>query len=64
MTRHIADSRADGSLARTRRFAEAARRQGEEGSHPAAKAVAARPQNRQPGRRMVEFARIARGRTA
>lgn len=64
MTRHIADRKSGRSTTLARRFAEVERAQGAEGSHPATKAVVSRPRTAASGRRIVEFARIARGRMA
>ncbi len=63
MTRHVTDQNKGHSVSRIRRFAEVERRQGSEGAHPAVRAVVARPAAAS-GRRVVEFARIARGRLA
>lgn len=43
---------------------QVARKQGFEGSHPSTKAVITRPQASASGRRVAEFARIARGQLA
>ncbi|MFT4151860.1 MAG: hypothetical protein QM656_16785 [Paracoccaceae bacterium] len=64
MTRHIADRKEGRSAARARRFVEVERQKGEEGSHPATKAAVARPHAARSGRRVAEFARIARGHMA
>ena len=63
MGRHIADHRGASSQ-RTQRFAEVERSQGPEGSHPATKAVIARPKDRDDARRVQEFLRIERGEEA
>lgn len=64
MTRHIADRKESQSPSRTRRFVQVERVQGADGSHPATKAVIARPRVSDGGRRVAEFARIARGHLA
>ncbi|MFZ5708770.1 MAG: hypothetical protein ACOY4T_03660 [Pseudomonadota bacterium] len=64
MSRHVADKRAPATGARVRRFAEIERRQGDEGSHPAARALHSRPATRDGAARMIRFVRVDRGWTA
>lgn len=47
-----------------RHFAHLARMRGAEGSHPATMAVVSRPRVSDSGRRVAEYARIARGHLA
>lgn len=47
-----------------RHFVRLARTEGAEGSHPSTMAVARRPQPSESGRRVAEYARIARGHLA
>ena len=64
MSRHVADRRAPSDGGRARHFAEVERSQGDEGSHPAAKAAHERPQTRSDGTRLKEYTRIERGQEA
>ena len=64
MSRHVADKRRPTTGARVRRFAEIERMQGEEGAHPAARALHARPATRDGAARMLRFVRVERGWTA
>jgi hypothetical protein len=62
MSRHPADHRAPPGAERIVNFAAVARRTGEEGSHPAARAALRRADGSTGGRRTREFLRIDRGR--
>lgn len=53
----------DGGL-RAGHYADIERRSGDETKHPKVASLARRPQAKDDGRRVQEFARIARGRTA
>ncbi len=57
MTKKIADSR-------LKRFVEIARKSGDEGTHPAARAVTRRPREDASAARVREFTRIERGHEA
>jgi hypothetical protein len=63
MTRHVADKRAVQSQ-RPLRFLEIEKRTGEEGTHPATRAIHSRQADSSMTRRIAEFLRIERGRTA
>jgi hypothetical protein len=60
MARHLADHRTPSNGARVMRFVAIARAQGD----GLLRGVAKRPVTRSGNRRLVEFLRIARGRTA
>lgn len=64
MSRHLADHNAPSDGGRVRHFVDVERKQGDEGTHPASKALRRRPQARNTVRRTEEFLRIDRGRTA
>lgn len=64
MSRHVADRRAASEGGRLKHFVEVEKTHGEEGSHPATKALHERPVKRDNAARLREFARIERGRTA
>lgn len=62
MTKTITDTPQDKGTTRLREFT---RQEREAGTHPAVEALRSRPQmRREDNRRMVEFARIERGRTS
>lgn len=64
MTKHIADRRAPTDGSRTAAFLGIARRAGEEGSHPAARAALKGRTGGQSRRALAQFLRIERGREA
>ncbi|MCF1708312.1 hypothetical protein L0V05_05705 [Tabrizicola sp. J26] len=63
MTKHLADRKRTNEGARLSRYLEIARQDGEEGSHPATKALHSREATRLAGQRIREFTEIERGRT-
>lgn len=63
MSRHVADRRKPDEGGRLKNFVRVERETGEEGSHPAARAVHERPAERSDSARLREFARIERGHT-
>jgi hypothetical protein len=64
MTKHVADRRAPTDGGRTAAFVGIARRSGDEGSHPAARAALKARAEGTSRRAVAEFLRIARGREA
>ena len=64
MSRHAADRKAKSDGGRLKHFVEVEKTHGEEGSHPATKAVHERPVKRDDAARVRQFIRIERGRTA
>lgn len=64
MTKHLADRRTPSSDGRLRHFLAVERQMGEDGSHPSSRQLAQRKAIKNDGRRMQEFLRIERGRTA
>lgn len=64
MTKHVADRRAPTDGGRTAAFLRIARRSGEEGSHPAARAALRSRVEGTSRRAVAQFLRIARGREA
>jgi hypothetical protein len=64
MSRHVADRRKSDEGGRLKNFVRVERETGEEGSHPAARALHERPAERSESARLREFARIERGHTA
>ncbi len=64
MSRPAADRRPSFEGNRLKRFVEIERTRGEEGSHPATRALHERPAERDDGTKVREYARIERGRTA
>jgi hypothetical protein len=64
MSRHVADRRKPDQGGRLKNYVEVERSSGEEGSHPATRALHERPASRSETTRMREYARIERGRTA
>jgi hypothetical protein len=63
MSRHVADKRTAPSQ-RPLRFLEIEKRSGEEGTHPATRQVLRADRSHGGGKRLAEFLRIERGRTA
>lgn len=61
MTRHIADHQTADSAGRLARFAGIERAERPEGSHPAAKALHARPATRAGDTRLPRYVRIEKG---
>lgn len=64
MSRHVADRRKSDEGGRLKNFVRVEKTMGEEGSHPAARALHERPAERNESARLREFARIERGHTA
>lgn len=64
MSRHVADRRKSDEGGRLKNFVRVERETGEEGRHPAARALHERPAERSEAARLREFARIERGHTA
>jgi hypothetical protein len=64
MSRHIADRRKSHEGGRLKNYVVLERCTGEEGSHPATRALHERPASRSEAARMREYARIERGHTA
>jgi len=64
MSRHVADQRKPDQGGRLKNYLDVERGAGEEGSHPATRALHERPAGRSEAARMREFARIERGQTA
>jgi hypothetical protein len=64
MSRHVADKRKPDQGGRLKNYLEVERATGAEGSHPASRALHARPAGRSETARLREFARIERGQTA
>lgn len=63
MSRHVADRRTSDKGGRLKKFVAVERTLGEEGSHPATRALHERPASRDSALRLREFARIERGHT-
>lgn len=63
MSRQAADRNAKSDGGRLKHFVEVEKAHGEEGSHPATKAVHERPVKRDDAARLREFTRIERGKT-
>lgn len=61
MSRHVADRREPTDGGRAKHFAAVERSHGEEGDHPAAKAVHERAQTRSDAARLRQFLRIEKG---
>ncbi|MCA0271243.1 MAG: hypothetical protein LCH69_04150 [Proteobacteria bacterium] len=64
MSRHVADRRKPDEGGRLKNFVRVEKISGEEGSHPATRALHERPAERTDSARLREFARIDRGHTA
>jgi hypothetical protein len=64
MSRPAADRRTSSEGSRLKRFVEIERALGEEGSHPATRALHEHAAARDDGTKVREYARIERGRTA
>lgn len=64
MSRHVADRRKPDEGGRLKNFVRVEKTSGEEGSHPATRALHERPAERTDSARLREFARIDRGHTA
>ena len=65
MSRHPVDHRSPSDGGRTEHFAQVERQSGEEGSHPATKALHRRPAERsKTDPRVPEYTRIEKGREA
>ncbi|MCV2873992.1 hypothetical protein OEZ71_16980 [Defluviimonas sp. WL0050] len=64
MSRHIVDRRKSPEGGRLKNFVEVEKTHGEEGSHPAAKALHERPVERNNSAKLREYFRIERGHTA
>lgn len=63
MSRHVADRRKPDEGGRLKNYVAVERTTGNEGSHPATRAVHERPASRSDAVRLREFARIERGHT-
>ncbi|WP_413874238.1 hypothetical protein [Albidovulum sp.] len=63
MSRPAADRRTSSEGSRLKRFVEIERTRGEEGSHPATRALHERAAARDDSTKVREYARIERGRT-
>lgn len=63
MSRHVADRRKPDDGGRLKNYIEVEKSTGEEGSHPATRAIHERPASRSAAVRLREFARIERGHT-
>lgn len=64
MSKHVADRRKTSDGGRLKNYVEVEKTHGEEGSHPAVKALHERPAERNKSSKMREYTRIERGRTA
>ena len=64
MSRHIVDHRKSPEGGRLKNFVELEKARGEEGTHPASKALHERPVERDKSSKLREYTRIERGDTA
>ncbi|MDI3338274.1 hypothetical protein QKW60_17830 [Defluviimonas aestuarii] len=64
MSRHIVDRRKSPEGGRLKNFVEVEKTHGEDGAHPAAKALHERPVTRNDSAKLREYLRIERGQTA
>ncbi|MGB3317353.1 MAG: hypothetical protein WBB85_23460 [Albidovulum sp.] len=64
MSRHIVDHRKSPEGGRLKHFVQLEKAQGDEGSHPAAKALHERPVARESSAKLRQYTRIERGETA
>ncbi len=64
MSRHLTDNRTKADGSRLKPFTAIERNQGEDGTHPASKALLKRSDGATTSRRVAEFVRIARGEEA
>ncbi|SPH23630.1 hypothetical protein DEA8626_02696 [Defluviimonas aquaemixtae] len=64
MSRHAVDRRKSPEGGRLKNFIEVEKNSGEEGTHPASKALSERPVKRAEAKRLREYVRIERGHKA
>lgn len=64
MSRHIVDHRKSPEGGRLKHFVELEKSHGEEGSHPASRALHERPVERDTSSKLRQYTRIERGDTA